>query len=555
MKLQMEEKLSQFLIITGTVLTALLITPFYSSEPVDLPKLFVMAPFAFAILGVMAGNWKLYYSKQYRVVTTLVSVFVIQLVLVLFFSRSVLTEQFYGTTGRNTGFLAYLSLALLLLGSVGISSSKFIRLLALSVLFTGVISLFYALLQTSGNDPVKWNNPYNPIISFLGNPDFASSFLGISASLAISLILTKATRISIKVFLVVFLVVDLFVIKRSHAQQGILVFGIIFVLSIGIWLFKSEGKLAKLAPIYASVAGILGLLVALGPFKVGPLGPYLYKYSVRQRGFYWHAAIEMVKKNPIFGVGLDSYGDNYFKYRSANAAFFSGPIQSNTAHNVFLDIASNGGLVLILTYICINIYALYAAVKIFKNSKNFDPYFTAVFTGWVGYQAQSIASINQLGLAVWGWVLSGAIIGFYLNNLRPKVESNSGSKRVVRKNTSNTSILATLGLIIGFLFSFPAFMNDHNYRQAFTTRNATNVIGATLKSPESLNRTISTAQQLASSKFYKQALDLLNHVVKKNPDSYNAWSLISQLSLPNSTERNTAIKNMKRLNPHDKSIN
>ena len=204
MKLQMEEKLSQFLIITGTVLTALLITPFYSSEPVDLPKLFVMAPFAFAILGVMAGNWKLYYSKQYRVVTTLVSVFVIQLVLVLFFSRSVLTEQFYGTTGRNTGFLAYLSLALLLLGSVGISSSKFIRLLALSVLFTGVISLFYALLQTSGNDPVKWNNPYNPIISFLGNPDFASSFLGISASLAISLILTKATRISIKVFLVVF---------------------------------------------------------------------------------------------------------------------------------------------------------------------------------------------------------------------------------------------------------------------------------------------------------------------------------------------------------------
>ena len=46
----------------------------------------------------------------------------------------------------------------------------------------------------------------------------------------------------------------------------------------------------------------------LGMLQKGPLQNLLYKDSVSVRGFYWRAAIEMLKSEPLFGVGSDRYG-------------------------------------------------------------------------------------------------------------------------------------------------------------------------------------------------------------------------------------------------------
>lgn len=37
-----------------------------------------------------------------------------------------------------------------------------------------------------------------------------------------------------------------------------------------------------------------------------------------------------------------------------------------------------------------------------------------VFSAWLTYQAQSIISIDNVGIAIWGWVLGGAVIGLSL---------------------------------------------------------------------------------------------------------------------------------------------
>jgi hypothetical protein len=34
------------------------------------------------------------------------------------------------------------------------------------------------------------------------------------------------------------------------------------------------------------------------------------------------------------------------------------------------------------------------------------------FTAWTCYQVQSLISINQVGLALWGWILTGALIAY-----------------------------------------------------------------------------------------------------------------------------------------------
>jgi hypothetical protein len=318
-------------------------------------------------------------------------------------------------------------------------------------------------------------------------------------------------------------------------------------------LYSSKVVSRKVTLALSALISLVGFTAVLGIFKIGPLAPRLYKFSVRQRGFYWHAAIEMMKNHPIFGIGLDSYGDNYFKYRSANAGFFSMPTQSNAAHNVYLDLAASGGVSLFLLYIAINLLVLIYGLKTLRKMDKFNSYFTAVFVAWIGYQAQSIVSINNLGLAIWGWVLGGAVIGYFLND---KQGQSLLQKTTGRRKTKNRVDLvpSTIGLAVGLALAIPPFLADHNYRLAAATQNANNVIAASSKYPEDLERTLSIANNLASAKLFPQALKLAEHVASESPKNYNSWVLISQLTQPGSPEHSKAITKMQELNPQDKSI-
>jgi O-antigen ligase len=67
----------------------------------------------------------------------------------------------------------------------------------------------------------------------------------------------------------------------------------------------------------------------------------------------------MTIDNPIFGVGLDSYGDWYRRSRTIEATLRRGPdVTSNAAHNAFLDISSYGGFPLVLIYIVLIILVI-----------------------------------------------------------------------------------------------------------------------------------------------------------------------------------------------------
>lgn len=549
----LERKWIQVLLVIGSVSATLFITPSFSAEPVDLPKLFVLVIFAGLIFGFISTKLRILLNPSYRAILIVLTLFLIQLTLVLFFSEAPFSQQFFGTSGRNTGYLAYLALAVFLVAGILVSTEYLLNRLTIWIFVTGIASAIYGLLQITKHDPIKWNNPYNPIIAFLGNPDFASAFLGFSAAAGFALFFKPGLKIQSKVAITILEIFTLLIIVKSHAQQGVLVFSLSAAIVLIIYLYSSKTVSRKVTLALSALITLVGLTAVLGIFKIGPLSPRLYKFSVRQRGFYWHAAIEMMKSHPIFGIGLDSYGDNYFKYRSANAGFFSMPTQSNAAHNVYLDLAASGGVLLFLLYIAINLLVFFYGIKTLRRKDKFNPYFTAVFVAWIAYQAQSIVSINNLGLAVWGWVLSGAVIGFFLNE---KQGQSSTQKAIGRRKSKNQIDLVspTIGLAVGLALAIPPFFADHNYRMAAATQNANNVINASTKYPEDLGRTLSIAGNLASSKLFPQALKLAEHVASESPKNYNSWVLISQLTQPGSPEHSKAITKMQELNPQDKSI-
>jgi O-antigen ligase len=543
--------------VIAAVGVGLFISPNYSAEPIDQSKLFVLVLVASLLTGFLLNSPRIFILKKFVIPNVILGLLALDLFLVMLFSGAELHQQFFGANGRNTGFLAYASLILIFVGIMHISDEKNIKKFSIALLVTGVISMFYGYLQFWKHDPIKWNNPYNAIIAFLGNPDFSSSFLGMSAIVGVAIFFGKNTKNRTRFFILGYVVLNFFLVKATHAQQGVIVLGICSALILLIFLAKNSNIKKQITYGYSVFASLLGIVVILGIFKIGPLASNLYKVSVRQRGFYWHAALKMMAHNPLVGVGLDSYGDNYFKYRSANAAFYTMQTQSNAAHNVFLDFASSGGIPCAILYLALTGFIFWQGVRTLRKLDSFNVYFVAIFSAWIGYQAQSIVSINNLGLAIWGWTLGALIVGYSINQEKKEepVKRSGSGRRVNSKTISKVNYLApAISLFAGLILIYPNFAADHDFRVATQSRNASIVVAATSKYPEDLNRTLNAAQLLAASKLNDQALALARHVAEKNPKNYNAWNIIAQLTPAQSSLHLQAVTRMRLLNPQDKSI-
>ena len=555
MKIDSAKKIIQALILMVTVSVTLIITPTMSSEPVDQPKMTLMFPFAMALLFLLVANTKKLILEINKVYLVFVLVFLAQLTLVLVFSGSPFNQQFYGTFGRNTGFLSYLALALIAIASAWSANIINILRIVYSLLLVGGISIGYSIMQTFGVDPIKWNNPYNSILAFLGNPNFASSFTGICCVAAFSLSLRNNLNRLRRFLLASYMALGILVMYRSGSQQGILVFGVGSIIVFFTYLrgsTKFNKKSFKAA--YISAAGIGMSMVILGTINTGPLASHLYKISVRQRGFYWQAAKKMMLDHPFFGVGLDSYGDWYFKYRSLNAAFHTPVTQSNAAHNVYLEFGSNGGAPLFFLYLSVVIITAISGWKLLSRQSDYNWVFSGLVAAWVAYQAQALISINQLGLAIWGWVLSGSIVGIEFNTRlkngsETKTEERKRISSKVSKGGGGNFSLAAIGFVIGALVVAPVFLNDANYRKTLQTGNANLLIAATLKSPEDTGRTLQAAQILLDNKLTVQGIELAKHIVQVNPRSFNAWTILAGISKPGSPDYVLAHNKLKALNP------
>ena len=500
-------------------------------------------------------NYRTYFAeKRMRIILAALILFVIQMIMVLAFSGAPFNQQFFGVFGRNTGFAAYLALSAIFIAAAISADSGIIKRMAIALLGSGVLSILYGLIQMSGNDPIKWNNPYNSIIGFLGNPNFTSSFIGFSSVVSTALFFKSKQKLVYRLLAIGYLLLSLFVVAKSASIQGILVIGITSSIVTMIALSKLPRTKGIPVKVFAIFISFSGLVTLLGTLKIGPLADFLYKISVRQRGFYWDAAIEMAKSHPFLGIGFDSYGDWYFQVRSSNAAFLTPTVQSNAAHNVYLDIAAIGGIPLVALYIFINGYIFWLGFKTIKESPSFDPYYAAIFAAWIGYQAQSIISINQLGIAVWGWVLGGLIIGASKSFSTPELEKSEG-RALKKSNVRRIKLLFPIsGLVLGLAVVVPPYQSDHNFRVKSASGDGVAVMAAIDKYPVSTGQMLSAANVFINSGLVDQGIQIAKKIVEINPRDYNAWLLISERAPADSGEKVKADGMVRMLNPNVNQI-
>ena len=549
-----EKSLSSYVAI-GAVGVTLIITDRINTEPVNIPKMLLLTGLAGTALGMMLWS-KTLQQRNIRNLLYLIAIFCFLLILSSVLSSNPFERGLYGAFGRNTGALTYISLSLVLLAvSTFKKFSSYIKIIKAFVI-AAVANIIYCLFAAAGYDVFAWSNPFNgAVLGTFGNPNFIGAFMGIFVStMFIALIAYRTERM--KLLTACFgICLGIVVIKLSDALQGAIIpiFGIAALSLIYLKYFPRY----KGFRVSAGVVYILGFFLGiLGILNKGPLAPWLYKPSVTFRGEYWLTGINMGLENPFLGVGIDSYGSYFRTFRNESATVLPGvDVTTDTAHNVFIDIFSGGGFPLLIVYLLINLFVAGTALKHIRVSTKFDPYFAFFFIGWLTYTIQSIFSINQIGLAIWGWLFAGAIVGY--SKLCPEKNESIIKNSDTKKNRVEQSLLpagaalsAFVGFIIGLLIALPPMIRDTQFRNIQTKNgDSQKLMDLAYGWPLDSSRMNRASVLLANSGLNVLSAQVALEATKSFPNDYAAWYTLYELSAEGSTERESYRQVLNRIDP------
>jgi O-antigen ligase len=480
----------------------------------------------------------------------------------VFASANPFERGLYGAFGRNTGLLAYISLIIIFLTSTLVSQAKTFQRVMSAFFLAGLTNVLLSLLAASGNDILTWENPYNAVLGTFGNPNFISAFMGIFVTFIIVQLFDKnVPRMSklIHLGILPFVVITIYL---SRALQGAMVaaFGVILAL---FFLIRSKERFLRISHLYLGGTIVAGFLVLAGVLNKGPLATFLYSSTVKFRGEYWKAGINMGIENPITGVGLDSYGIYYRTFRELSATVAPGlQVGTDTAHNVYIDIFSGTGFLGLGAYLVINSFVLFTAIKHLKDYRSFDGRFLTLFLCWAGYQLQSIVSINQLGLAVWGWLFGGLIIAYTRSYSvggfdERKNPFKSGKSRKINESQSNQLLDASTllkimgGAIVGLLVALPPFAIDVKVRNFYSKNSGTteSIFALAQSWPVDNLRLNKIIISLAASNQNDQARELSAFASSKFPNDYVSWWTLYALTRDGIPEKELIKQKLHEIDP------
>lgn len=528
--------------------SALLVTisfsPFISKDSLIIPKISLLFLFAlYLIPKILIGFSVFKRFVQLKILVVIVILITVHYLLVFFTSSAPLEQQIYGRTGRGLGLLTHLSLLVFILGAAKYVKTDNIKLLSRFLVVSSLLSSIYSLFQSYGLDFLNWESKTNGVIGTLGNPNFQSAFAAIAIVPGFFAFWSSKFRWLYSIFC---LLIFSWAIYRTHSTQGYI---LVFISTAVFIIFFSWYKSRKISIGVILVSSVIGAGGVLGMLNVGPLSKYLYKVSVQSRGDFWRSAFNTANDNPIFGVGIDSFGDWSLKYRDQIAADHSFAEYTDNAHNYFLEYAATGGYPLSFLYLVLTVFTGFCFFSTLRKLNNFDFGLTSLFVAWLCIQGQSVISPGNVGILVWNAILSGALIGYNVITSHGVASLNQSQDRL-KTHRPFSLFLAVISLLV----YYPLFNADRLQMKAMQTLNGDLAIKSAKMFPESVLRYTVITRALLESELPVPALLLAREAVKFNPGSANLWALIVINPAAPKTERELARKELLNLDPLNKEV-
>ena len=532
----------QRLPIYTAALTTIVVIPALL-DPINLPKLWILsfgAGLSFAVFSSqILGIWKSPNNKALPLVSL---AFVFALLISSIASKQEVFRTLVGVWGRNNGALAYFALFVIFLSLATMSSDDTSKYLINALVLLGILFALYGWIQITDSDVIDWENPGNRIILTLGNSDFASAFFALTAIGTLTKILQSDLQMWKRATLIISFLVQTYMTFKSDALQGFLALLLGSAILIGLWLaYSNRTALKRFAVVWWANIFVIGALGITGLFGSGPLASFLNPNlrPLQDRYYFWVAALNMMKNNLFFGVGIDSYGDYYRKFRTIEGINFRDTPMTgtNNAHNTVMQIGATGGLILLFAYLGIIFFTGYRAIIALRKSDN-KVLVSGILSIWIAFQMQSIVSIDQIGLVVWGWASAGCLVSLSYINPNGKVPKKSSRETnpssVSKPKNKFKSLLILIGILPSILL-IPTIQNEMSLRNQLTALlNSDNLVSLKSNGREVVRiASISNHPELrlqASDYLLKvglneNALALIKKNTLEYPNSFDSWNV------------------------------
>jgi hypothetical protein len=552
----------------GSGFVAVLVITDSVTDPVNVTKLLALGGVAVGAFAVLLAFGVKQIWNGSKALVVLSGLFILASINAVLNSEGPLVQNIYGVYGRNTGLLTYVLLLMVITSVSLLRLESSFNLLIWGLIGAGLVNVAYVGWSIVFGDFLSWSNPYGNVLGTFGNPNFIGAFLGIFASSLIAYVLKAGTSLIIRIAATVIFLATVYEIIDSNAIQGRVVVAAGLCI-VGFYLVRSkfDGVVAQIS--YVVVVATGGFFALLGALQIGPLTKYIYKTSVSLRGEYWQAGWNMGSEHPLTGVGFDTYGDWYRRLRDTQALILPGPnTTTNAAHNVPFDVFAFGGWPLFISYLAILSLSAVAIMRVTVRTRKYDATFVTITTAWACYQLQSIISINQIGLAVWGWLFGGALIAYEFatrpklnsdrsDSIKTKVASSRGGMGKQKETTFSSTLIAGIGLVIGLLIAAPPYSADSKWRSALLAQDLAKLETALVPgylNPMNSYKYANAVQILEGSKLYELAYKYAQVGVEFNPNSFDSWRILYLITNSSIEDKARALENMKRLDPNNPNV-
>jgi len=540
----------EIIILFATVSVIVTFNPL-SFDPYNSIKLFFLV--FFGIILFVNFIFKYDFTRIYQTnksVTLISGIFLLLLALSTFVNSDNITQSLLGSYGRNNGFLSWVSLILFFLIASYSRNQIFAHIFIRYFLVIGLILGLYAWSQYAKFDLIKilypWFNQSGRIDATFGNTNLFAVFSAFVIIISFGLILDRTVNNKIRIFSIFTLGIYLPFIPIIDFQGRILsIFGLMLLLII--WLIFHESRAVKsIGFLFFAGLFIGSAFVVLSFFKIGPLVSYMADYipSLRDRVFFWEAALRIITDFPLFGVGIDEMNYWYREYRSPDSVGYRGPVGegADNVHNIFLQLGATTGFFTLIALIFMFIYIGICCAMVLKNyTNNFSQ--VAIVVAWIIFFLQALISFDNLAILFIGFVFSGILVSLSRMTSKSKTDevfvglkkNKNGSPIVISKVIA--ILIALYQLIIVSAYQVNDLSMHSNWRVIKNTVDGNQqvnqvaidkFIGEVLRSQQSGKRMRSAEQIL----IYGQAIPALKIAeitAKEFPREIQAWNTMARI--------------------------
>ena len=417
----MKQKLITIILTLIAILVPTLIVPNSINENYNILKVWFLLIAGFLLLSLLLASYKtLKIDKKDILLLVFLGLVFISTSMSVNIRKSIIGEK-----NRYEGLLMFITYACIYLCAKNYFKYEKIEIF-LNIMFyvsmaIGILGIAQNYIDYPKLYPI-FNKEINAICSTFGNANFFGSYMSIILPIAISIFIFKGNKKSFILSLVMF-----FNMISSGNRSTWVAFTVVAIIG-AIYLIKNRKKeyFKRIAILLVCFILIFVYLIEGFDFLLGNVRTetivkekiMAIKKDIKkaskdgitpQMGSHriaiWRLMIELIKKVPVFGCGVDCIAPGLYQYCPKERADFiyNVGVSVDKAHNEYLQIAATIGIPALVIYlIFIGIILLPKTKYMLKNKVSFIMCVTII-----SYLVQAFFNISTIGVAPIFWMILG----------------------------------------------------------------------------------------------------------------------------------------------------